>query len=114
MTRKSDGLPIGAVAGFCNMLKLLVDMKAAPDLPTWRSSTIRKRPSATISIPNTKRIVRRFEDPFQFPLVRDATRAFGVPSIELAGYEADELIASYACQVRDAGGEVVIVSPTRT
>ncbi|HZZ89386.1 MAG TPA: DNA polymerase, partial [Caulobacteraceae bacterium] len=46
----------------------------------------------------------------QFPLVRDATRAFGVPSLELPGYEADDLIAAYACKVRDAGGEVVIVS----
>ena len=46
----------------------------------------------------------------QFPLVREATRAFGVPCLELAGYEADDLIAAYACQVRDAGGEVVIVS----
>ncbi|MBV9512345.1 MAG: DNA polymerase I, partial [Caulobacteraceae bacterium] len=46
----------------------------------------------------------------QFPLVRDATRAFGVPALELPGYEADDLIAAYACAVRDTGGEVVIVS----
>ncbi len=46
----------------------------------------------------------------QFPLVREATRAFGVPCLELPGYEADDLIAAYACKVRDAGGEVVIVS----
>eukprot|EP01031_Cornospumella_fuschlensis_P043079 gene43079-52648_t len=44
------------------------------------------------------------------PLVRDATRAFGVHCVELAGYEADDLIATYACKVRDAGGECVIVS----
>ncbi|MGI9170830.1 MAG: DNA polymerase I, partial [Caulobacteraceae bacterium] len=46
----------------------------------------------------------------QFPLVREATRAFGVPCLELPGYEADDLIAAYCCHVRDAGGEVVIVS----
>jgi DNA polymerase-1 len=46
----------------------------------------------------------------QFPLVREATRAFGVPAIELPGYEADDLIAAYACKVRDMGGEAVIVS----
>uniref|UniRef100_UPI00286D7A03 DNA polymerase I n=1 Tax=Phenylobacterium sp. TaxID=1871053 RepID=UPI00286D7A03 len=46
----------------------------------------------------------------QFPLVREATLAFGVPAIELPGYEADDLIAAYACKVRDMGGEVVIVS----
>ncbi|PTT79269.1 DNA polymerase I, partial [Pseudomonas sp. HMWF010] len=46
----------------------------------------------------------------QFPLVREATLAFGVPAIELAGYEADDLIAAYACRVREQGGETVIVS----
>ena len=46
----------------------------------------------------------------QFALIRDATRAFGLPCIELDGYEADDLIAAYACAVRDEGGEAVIVS----
>src|SRR6185312_6715285 len=46
----------------------------------------------------------------QFGLVREATRAFGVPAIELGGYEADDLIASYACKAAELGGEVVIVS----
>jgi DNA polymerase-1 len=46
----------------------------------------------------------------QFPLVREATLAFGVPAIELPGYEADDLIAAYACKVRELGGETVIVS----
>ncbi|HEX4183546.1 MAG TPA: 5'-3' exonuclease H3TH domain-containing protein, partial [Caulobacteraceae bacterium] len=115
LTRKSDGLPIGAVAGFCNMLwKLLVDMKAAPDAPThlavifdhsektfrndlYEHYKAHRPPAPEDLVP-------------QFPLVREATRAFGVPCLELAGYEADDLIAAYACAVRDAGGEVVIVS----
>jgi DNA polymerase-1 len=46
----------------------------------------------------------------QFALVREATRAFGLPAIELGGYEADDLIASYACEVERLGGEAVIVS----
>jgi DNA polymerase-1 len=46
----------------------------------------------------------------QFQLVRDATAAFGVHCVELPGYEADDLIATYACRARDAGGEAVIVS----
>ena len=46
----------------------------------------------------------------QFPLVREATAAFGVHCVELPGYEADDLIATYACRARDAGGEAVIVS----
>jgi DNA polymerase-1 len=115
LTRKSDGLPVGAVQGFCNMLwKLLVDMKASPDAPTHLAvifdhseSTFRNKlyegykahrpPPPPDLVP-------------QFPLVREATRAFGVPSLELPGYEADDLIAAYACHVRDQGGEVVIVS----
>ena len=46
----------------------------------------------------------------QFPLVREATAAFGVHCVELAGYEADDLIATYACKARAAGGQAVIVS----
>src|ERR1700722_5253744 len=115
LTRKSDGLPVGAVQGFCNMLwKLLVDMKAAPDAPTHLAvvfdhseSTFRNQLYAAYKAhrpPPPEDLVP------QFPLVREATRAFGVPCLELAGYEADDLIAAYCCHVRDAGGEVVIVS----
>ncbi|MDR3509022.1 MAG: DNA polymerase I, partial [Caulobacteraceae bacterium] len=115
LTRKSDGLPIGAVAGFCNMLwKLLVDMKAAPDAPTHLA----------VVFDNAEKTFRNELYPLykahrppapedlipQFPLVREATKAFGVHGLELAGYEADDLIAAYAKSVRDIGGEVVIVS----
>jgi DNA polymerase-1 len=115
LTRKSDGLPIGAVSGFCNMIwKLLVDMKAAPDAPTHL---------AVIFDHSEQTFRNKLYDAYkahrppppedlipQFPLVREATRAFGVPCLELPGYEADDLIAAYACHVRDMGGEVVIVS----
>jgi DNA polymerase I len=115
LTRKSDGLPVGAVAGFCNMLwKLLVDMKAAPDAPTHLAvvfdhseKTFRNDLYADYKAhrpPAPEDLVP------QFPLVREATRAFGVPCLELPGYEADDLIAAYACHVRDQDGEVVIVS----
>ncbi len=115
LTRKSDGLPIGAVAGFCNMLwKLLVDMKAAPDAPTHLAVifdhsevTFRNKLYADYKAhrpPAPEDLIP------QFPLVREATRAFGVPCLELPGYEADDLIAAYSCAVREAGGEVVIVS----
>ncbi len=115
LTRKSDGLPVGAVQGFCNMLwKLLVDMKAAPDAPTHLAvifdhseKTFRNKLYEAYKAhrpPPPEDLVP------QFPLVREATRAFGVPALEQPGYEADDLIAAYACQVRDAGGEVVIVS----
>lgn len=115
LTRKSDGLPIGAVSGFCNMLwKLLVDMQAQAEGPTHLAvifdhseKTFRNELYAQYKAhrpPAPEDLVP------QFPLVREATRAFGVPSLELPGYEADDLIAAYACKVRDAGGEVTIVS----
>jgi len=115
LTRKSDGMPVGAVQGFCNMLwKLLVEMRTAPDGPThlavifdqsgktfrndlYPAYKAHRPPAPEDLIP-------------QFALVREATRAFGVPAIELANYEADDLIASYATHVRDRGGEAVIVS----
>jgi len=113
LTRKTDGLPVGAVAGFCNMLwKLLRDMQA--DAPTHL---------AVIWDHSEKTFRNKLYDQYkahrppppedlipQFPLVREATKAFGVPCIELPGYEADDLIAAYACHARDIGGEVTIVS----
>src|SRR6185312_3793217 len=115
LTRKSDGLPVGAISGFCNMLwKLMVDMKAAPDAPTHLAVVFDK---SEITFRNQLYADYKAHRPPppddlvpQFPLVREATRAFGVPCLEMAGYEADDIIAAYACQVRDAGGEVVIVS----
>jgi DNA polymerase-1 len=115
LTRKSDGLPIGAISGFCNMLwKLLVEMKAQPEAPTHL---------AVIFDHSEKTFRNKLYDQYkahrppppedlipQFPLMRRATRAFGIPSLELPGYEADDLIAAYACKVRDAGGEVTIIS----
>ena len=114
LTRKSDGLPVGAVQGYCNMLwKLIRDMKG-DDGPTHlvaifdhSEKTFRNDMydlyKANRSAPPEDLIP-------QFPLVREATAAFGVHCIELPGYEADDLIATYACKARDAGGEAVIVS----
>jgi DNA polymerase-1 len=113
LTRKSDGLPVGAVQGFCNMLwKLMRDMQG--DTPThlaviWDHSektfrnTLYDKYKAHRPPPPEDLIP-------QFPLVREATLAFGVPAIELPGYEADDLIAAYACKAREVGGEAVIVS----
>jgi DNA polymerase-1 len=115
LTRKTDGLPVGAVSGFCNMLwKLLVDMKAAADAPTHLAVVFDK---SEVTFRNKLYADYKAHRPPppedlvpQFPLVREATRAFGVPCLELGGYEADDIIAAYACKVRDIGGEVVIVS----
>jgi DNA polymerase-1 len=115
LTRKSDGLPVGAVSGFCNMLwKLLVDMKSAPDAPTHLAVIFDHSEKTFRNALYDKYKAHRPPPPEdlvpQFQLVRDATRAFGVPALELPGFEADDLIASYCCKVRDEGGEVVIVS----
>jgi DNA polymerase-1 len=113
LTRKSDGLPVGAVQGFCNMLwKLMRDMQG--DAPThlaviWDHSEKTFRNSLYDQYKAHRPPPPEDLIP-QFPLVREATRAFGVPAIELAGYEADDLIAAYACKAREVGGEAVIVS----
>ncbi|WP_428407606.1 DNA polymerase I [Hyphococcus sp.] len=114
LTRKSDGLPVGAVSGFCNMLyKLLTDMQDEHD-PThfavifdYSAKTFRNEiyPEYKAHRPEPPEDLRP-----QFPLVRDATRAFNVPCIEIEGYEADDLICTYAKQVEAEGGEVVIIS----
>ena len=114
LTRKSDGLPVGAVQGYCNMLwKLLQDMKGR-DGPTHLVAVFdhSERTFRNEMYPQYK--AQRPPAPEdlvpQFALVREATAAFGVPCVELAGYEADDLIATYACRAREAGGEAVIVS----
>ncbi len=114
LTRKSDGAPVGAVSGFCNMLyKLLTDMQDEHD-PThfavifdYSSKTFRNEiyPQYKAHRPEPPEDLRP-----QFSMVRDATRAFNVPCIEMDGFEADDLIATYAKHVEEKGGEVVIIS----
>ena len=114
LTRKTDGLPVGAVQGYCNMLwKLLRDMKGA-DGPTHLAAIFDHSEKTFRNDLYDQYKAHRPPPPEdlipQFPLVREATAAFGVHCVELPGYEADDLIATYACRVRDAGGECVIVS----
>ncbi|MGB3810232.1 MAG: DNA polymerase I [Parvibaculum sp.] len=114
LTRKSDGLPVGAVSGFCNMLyKLIEDTK--DEFEPTHLAVIFDASSKTFRndiYPQYK--AHRPEPPEdlrpQFSLVRDAVRAFTVPSIEMIGYEADDLIATYARLAREAGARVTIVS----
>ena len=109
MTR-ADGTPVNAVFGFCNMLaKLLKDHTGTHLAVIFDAGRTTFRNAID---PRYK--AHRPEAPEelipQFTLVREATRAFAVPSIELDGFEADDLIASYAEAMKAAGGEVVIVS----
>ncbi|MEM6546212.1 MAG: DNA polymerase I [Pseudomonadota bacterium] len=113
LMRKSDGLPVGAVSGFCNMIHKMV------------AGFGNSGPShlAVIFDYSSKSFRNELYDGYkaqrppppedlvpQFPLIRDATRAFGLPSVEMEGFEADDLIATYARQAVEAGAEVTVVS----
>jgi DNA polymerase-1 len=114
LTRKSDGLPTGAVSGYCNMLwKLLEDMKGA-DQPTHLAVIFDASEKTFRNAIYKEYKAHRPPPPEdlipQFPLVRDATRAFGIACVEMAGYEADDLIATYARMAREAGARCTIIS----
>ena len=117
LTRKSDGLPVGAVSGFCNMLwKLMLDARNTDVgvVPThfavifdYSSKTFRNELypeyKANRSAPPEDLIP-------QFGLIRQATRAFNLPCVEMEGFEADDLIATYARLAREAGGDTTVIS----
>jgi DNA polymerase-1 len=114
LTRKSDGMPVGAVQGFCNMLWKMLQETKGNEAPTHLAVIFDASEKTFRNDLYPQYKAHRPPPPEdlipQFALVREATRAFGVPAIELSGYEADDLIASYACAVEAIGGEAVIVS----
>ena len=117
LTRKSDGLPVGAVSGFCNMLfKLLEDAKSEDN---------KERPTHFAVIFDSARKnfrneiysdykANRSDAPDdlipQFEYIRKSVLAFNLPSIELINYEADDLIATYVEQILSEGARATIVS----
>ncbi|MDA9624756.1 DNA polymerase I [Candidatus Pelagibacter bacterium] len=117
LSRKSDGLPTGAVSGFCSMLfKLLEDSRA--------DDSIHKPTHFAVIFDSARKNFRndiyseykanRAEAPDdlapQFEYIRKSVEAFNLPSIELLNYEADDLIATYAKQITDAGAKVTVIS----
>ena len=117
LSRKSDGLPTGAVSGFCSMLfKLLEDSRA--------DDSIHKPTHFAVIFDSARKNFRndiykeykanRAEAPDdlapQFEYIRKAVEAFNLPSIELLNYEADDLIATYAKLITDAGAKVTVIS----
>ena len=114
LTRKSDGLPIGAVSGFCNMLQRYVETNTGPDAPTHVAVIFDKGSHTFRNDLYDQYKANRDEMPEdlrpQMPLTRDATRAFNIACEEMEGYEADDIIATLAVQARDAGGRVTILS----
>src|SRR5260221_2559980 len=114
LTRKSDGLQVNAVLGFCNMLwKLLRDMKPE-ERPTHLAVIFDKSEKTFRTALYSDYKAHRPDPPDdlipQFPLVREAVLAFDLPSIEQAGFEADDLIATYVRQACAAGASATIVS----
>jgi len=114
LTRPSDGTPVGAVAGFCNILNRFLE-EAANDGAVSHLAVIMDAARATFRneiYPDYK--AHRPPAPEdlvpQFPLIRDAVRAFNVACIESEGWEADDIIATYARDAAAAGVEVIIVS----
>src|SRR4029453_10118912 len=114
LTRKSDGLQVNAVLGFCNMLwKLLRDMK--PDEgPTPLAVGLDKSEQTFRNEMYADYKANRSAAPDdlipQFPLIREAVHAFDIPCLEMSGFEADDLIATYARQACAAGATTTIVS----
>jgi len=112
--KRSDGVHTNAVNGFCNMIIKLIDQVTSDEADDY-IAVIFDASSKTFRndlYPEYK--ANRSEPPDelrpQFSLVRDATRAFNLPSIELEGFEADDLIATYAKEATAKGFETTIVS----
>ena len=117
LSRKSDGLPTGAVSGFCSMLfKLLEDSRVGDSIhrPTHFAVIF---DSARKNFRNdiySEYKANRSEAPEdlapQFEYIRKSVEAFNLPSIELSNYEADDLIATYTKQIIKVGAKVTVIS----
>ena len=114
LTRKSDGMPIGAVAGFCNMLHRYIEGNTGTDAPThvavifdkgshtFRNDMYDQYKANREAMPEDLRP--------QMPLTRTATEAFNIACKEIEGFEADDIIATLSVQAREAGGCCTIIS----
>ena len=117
LTRKSDGLPVGAVSGFCNMLYSFLERAKAGnsiDIPTHLAvifDSARKNFRNDIYKDYKGNRSDAPEDLIpQFNYIRKAVKAFNLPSVELINYEADDLIATYKAQAKKEKIKVTIVS----
>ena len=114
LTRKSDGLPVGAVSGFVNMLQRYVDGNNGADAATHvavifdKGSHTFRNDMYDLYKANRESMPEDLRP--QIPLTRTATRAFNIACEELEGFEADDIIATLSHQARDAGGRVTILT----
>ena len=117
LSRKSDGLPTGAVSGFCSMLFKLLEESRSDDSDNKPTHFAVIFDSARKNFRNdiySEYKANRSEAPEdlvpQFEYIRKSVKAFNLPSIELINYEADDLIATYAKKIIKAGGKVTVIS----
>ena len=114
LTRKSDGLPVGAVAGFCNILWNELTRSNGNGAPTHIAVVFDHSSTTFRNAIYDRYKANRPEPPEdlrpQFPLTREATRAFNVACLEQPNYEADDIIATLAARATAAGGRVTIIS----
>ena len=117
LTRKSDGLPVGAVSGFCSMLfKLLEDSKSTENMqkPTHFAVIFDSARKTFRNEIYSDYKANRSEAPDdlapQFEYIRKSVIAFNLPSVDLPNYEADDLLATYAEKILAKGAKVTIVS----
>ncbi len=114
LTRKSDGLPVGAVSGFCNILWNELTRSNGDEAPTHIAVVFDYSSKTFRNEIYDKYKANRPEPPEdlrpQFPLTRRATKAFNVACLEQDGFEADDIIATLARQAVEAGGRVTIIS----
>ncbi|MBT9291739.1 DNA polymerase I [Prosthecodimorpha staleyi] len=117
LTRKSDGLPIGAVSGFCNMLWRLLREADKTEVGVKPTHVAVVLDASSVTFRNAlydQYKAQRPEPPEdlrpQFGLIRQAVEAFNVASIEQIGFEADDLIATYTRQAVACGADVTIVA----
>ncbi|UHD46062.1 DNA polymerase I [Aureimonas altamirensis] len=117
LTRKSDGMPVGAVSGFCNMLWKLVEETKDTSVGVVPSHFAVIFDHSSTTFRNALYDGYKANRPAppedlvpQFALIREAVRAFDLPCVEKQGFEADDLIATYTKKALDAGGDVTIVS----
>ena len=114
LTRKSDGLPVGAVSGFCNMIHRMIESNTGANAPTHAAVVFDKGAHTFRNDIYDQYKANRDDMPEdlrpQIPLTRAATRAFNLACLELEGYEADDIIATLATQARAVGGRCTIIS----
>ena len=117
LSRKSDGLPTGAVSGFCSMLFKLLEEARSDDSTNKPTHFAVIFDSARKNFRNdiySEYKANRTEAPEdlvpQFEYIRKSVKAFNLPSVELTNYEADDLIATYAKKIIEAGGKVTVIS----